>query len=120
MQAGRRSETAEVLVAVVDHLGQEVDELRGLRDMIVSPGSASVPDLPRELSPLVEPTVSALEAMAGRYTVPARRIRDAFRGHEGTSEPALAGHASSRDLPRPEDTVYPHVVKDPSPPDPLE
>lgn len=119
LQAGRRSETAEVLVAVVDHLGREVDELRGLRDVIVSPGSASVPDLPRELSPLVEPTVSALEAMAGRYTVPARRIRDAFRGHEGTSEPALEGHASSRDLPRPEDTVYPHVVKDPSPPDPF-
>ncbi|MFD1938223.1 FxSxx-COOH system tetratricopeptide repeat protein [Nonomuraea mangrovi] len=118
LQAGRRSETAEVLVAVVDHLGQEVGELRGLRDVIISPGSAPVPDLPPELSPLVEPTVSALEAMAGRYTVPARRIRDSFRGQEGMHESAM-GQAFSRDLPRPEDTVYPHVVKDPSPPDPF-
>ncbi|MGI5268693.1 FxSxx-COOH system tetratricopeptide repeat protein [Nonomuraea sp. CA-218870] len=117
--AGRRSTTAEVLVTVVDHLSQEVDELKALREVIVSPGRAAVPELSPELSPLVEPTVSALEAMAGSYSAPARDLRDAMSDQLGRSEEPPVGHASNRDLPRPEDSVYTHVVKDLPTPDPF-
>ncbi|MEU7916150.1 FxSxx-COOH system tetratricopeptide repeat protein [Microbispora bryophytorum] len=96
LQSGRRSATAEVVVAVADLLGREVRELRALRDVIVSPASATIPDLPEELFPLVDPALSAMEAMAGPYTVPARSIRAGFLDLGGRLDPPISGDASPR------------------------
>ncbi|GAA3444483.1 cytochrome c [Planomonospora venezuelensis] len=115
--SGRRSDTAQVVAVVADHLGEEVEELRGLREVIISPGSADPPELPEDLFPLVEPAVSALEAMAGPYTRPARLLKDAITGDSGDDddkrEPVGAGYTSDRDPARPEDSVYQHVAKEP-------
>lgn len=118
--AGRRSETARVLIAVADHLGTEIREIRQLRQVIISPSSAELPELSDDLTPLVKPTLTALEAMAGPYTRPAHLLKDALTNSSdstnasGRSNDAEAGHDQSRDLSSSEDNVYQHVTKDPT------
>ncbi|MGN9836644.1 FxSxx-COOH system tetratricopeptide repeat protein [Nonomuraea sp. H19] len=111
--AGRRSDTARVLMTVADHLGDEIHELRELREVIASPGSAPLPELPEELTPLVEPTVAGLEAMAGPYSKPARELKSALSSE---TEPGRSGHAHRELLP-PEENVYQHVARNPPEPD---
>ncbi|WP_113704996.1 FxSxx-COOH system tetratricopeptide repeat protein [Nonomuraea lactucae] len=106
LMAGRRSETARVLMTVVDHLGEDVRELRQLRDVITSPGSARLPVLPASLSPLVEPTLAGLESMAGPYSKPARLLKDALHS---AAPPRKTGRKGD---PLPGEGVYQHVVKE--------
>jgi tetratricopeptide (TPR) repeat protein len=107
--AARRSDTARVLMTVADHLADEVHELGALRDVIVAPTRAGLPDLPQELTLLVEPALAGLAAMAGPYTKPARLLRSSLTGEE--AGPASTGHGLGHGPSRPEDNVYQHVVK---------
>ncbi|MFC6085033.1 FxSxx-COOH system tetratricopeptide repeat protein [Sphaerisporangium aureirubrum] len=122
LSAGRRSDTAQVVVTVADLLGQEVDALRRLRDVVIAPADAALPDLPEDLYPLLDPAVSALEAMAGPYMKPARQLRNAIL----TTNESLAGMdrtgtgwARIIRLARstPESNVYRHVARNPPPAD---
>ncbi|MFI7615322.1 FxSxx-COOH system tetratricopeptide repeat protein [Nonomuraea terrae] len=112
LQAGRRSDTAEVLITVADHLESEVSELRVLREVITSPSSVQVPDLPAGLEPVVRPAVSALEAMAGPYTSPARTLKAAI--HRAGTRRLTSSQESDEVQP-----VYRYVVKEPQANDPF-
>ncbi|MFI6505339.1 FxSxx-COOH system tetratricopeptide repeat protein [Nonomuraea typhae] len=115
LQAGRRSETARVLMAVADHLAPDIRELGELRHVIASPSSADMPELPERLAPILAPTLSAMEAMSGPYTKPARALRSAlFTDHHDRSEDPSDGHAPTGEPgePGPAAGVYAHVTKD--------
>ncbi|MEU7001354.1 FxSxx-COOH system tetratricopeptide repeat protein [Nonomuraea sp. NPDC046570] len=121
--AGRRSETAQVLVTWADHLGEEVGALRGLRDVIVAPGLAALPEVSEELSPLMDPAVSAMEAMAGPYIRPARLLKDALSVSEDDQSVAadrsdgMGAGNEQRDLS--EDNVYQHITNEAQSVDPF-
>ncbi|GAA3009592.1 FxSxx-COOH system tetratricopeptide repeat protein [Streptosporangium longisporum] len=115
LRAGRRSDTAQVLLTAFEHLGPEMSELRVLYEVVVSPSGTRVPDLPPDLEPIVRPVASALEAMAGPYSAPARSLRAALHP-EG---PKNSGHAISSEQEGHVPAAYPHLVKEPQPHDPF-
>lgn len=117
----RRSDTARVLVTVAEHLCEEVDELRELRDVILSPGEAELPDISAELLPLFKPAMTAMEALAGPYRTHANHLKAALTGETAPHGPADGDRPPETGPPVSEPgNVYPHVAKDPPTiPDPL-
>lgn len=79
LAAGRRSETAHVLLALADCLADRVGTLRRLRDLLLMPDAAEVPEVTAETSAYVEPVYQALRALSGPYLGPALRLGDELR-----------------------------------------
>lgn len=123
LMAGRRSDTAQVVVTVADHLGEEVGVLRRLGEVIVAPDETDLPEVSAELSPLVDPTVAAMEAMAGPYIKPARILKSALsvNTHEQTVTADRSDDVGPGNEQRglPDDNVYPHIINEPQPADPF-
>ncbi|MCO5988909.1 FxSxx-COOH system tetratricopeptide repeat protein [Actinoallomurus spadix] len=100
LAAGRRSETAQVLLALADCLADRVDVLGRLPELLRRPGEAKVPAVPAGSAAFVDPVRQALQALSGPYLRPALRLGDELRklGQNGATHPVTRAEAESDDL----------------------
>ncbi|MFJ9780633.1 FxSxx-COOH system tetratricopeptide repeat protein [Amycolatopsis sp. NPDC101161] len=75
LAAGRRSETAEVVVAATDRFGAEHPVLVRLRDALADPDLARLPDRSAELVPELRLEEAVMRALSGPYLARADRLR---------------------------------------------
>lgn len=75
LAAGRRSETAEVVVAATDRFGAEYPVLVRLRDALADPDLARLPERAAELAPEVQLEQAVMRALSGPYLARADRLR---------------------------------------------
>ncbi len=75
LAAGRRSETAEVVVAATDRFGAEYPVLVRLRDALADPDLARLSDRAAEVAPEVRLEQAVMRALSGPYLARADRLR---------------------------------------------
>ncbi|WP_460356036.1 FxSxx-COOH system tetratricopeptide repeat protein [Actinoallomurus acanthiterrae] len=100
LAAGRRSETAQVLLALADCLADRVDVLGRLPDLLLRPGAAQVPPVPADSAAFVDPVRQALHALSGPYLRPAFQLEDELRRvrQNGTTHRATRADTYGNDL----------------------
>ncbi|GAB3133261.1 FxSxx-COOH system tetratricopeptide repeat protein [Amycolatopsis stemonae] len=96
LAAGRRSETAEVVVAATDRFGAEYPVLVRLRDALADPERARLPEPAVELAPEVRLEQAVMRALSGPYLARADRLR-ALELELEEAEPRTEGRARPED-----------------------
>ncbi|MFJ7212575.1 FxSxx-COOH system tetratricopeptide repeat protein [Amycolatopsis sp. NPDC098790] len=110
LAAGRRSETAEVVVAATDRFGAEYPVLVRLRDALADPDEVRLPARSAELAPEVRLEQAVMRALSGPYLARADRLRMlelelAAVGSSVKEEPTRPGDEEVEQPPRRSGTV---------------
>ncbi|WP_131738588.1 FxSxx-COOH system tetratricopeptide repeat protein [Actinomadura roseirufa] len=89
LAAGRRSQTAWVMLSLLDRLRGGTTVLSPLRQLLLTPRTAPLPRVPAASASFVAPFVAGLRALGAPYREPAERLRRML--HSEASAPSAQG-----------------------------
>lgn len=79
LATGRRSQTAWVMISLLDRLEGAAGILSPLRRMLITPRTAPLPALAAADAPFLTPFMTAMRALGSPYHEPAQKLRRALR-----------------------------------------
>ncbi|WP_329519816.1 FxSxx-COOH system tetratricopeptide repeat protein [Spirillospora sp. NBC_01491] len=110
LAGGRRSETARVLLTVADQLGDRVEGLGSLAEMVSEPETARAPALTAGLTAFARPAAQAFRALDGPYRRLAHDLDEVIAGHPGRNSSMKSVNITTQEVSTPiEEPQNPHL-----------